>query len=61
MSSVADLFIAQLQDWLNLGASARINTPGVPDGNWQWRLTDGQITDALTRKIADMTKRYGRS
>ena len=39
MSSVADLFIAQLQDWLNLGASARINTPGVPDGNWQWRLT----------------------
>lgn len=61
MSSVADLFIAQLQDWLNLGAAARINTPGVPDGNWQWRLTDGQITDALTRKIADMTKRYGRS
>ncbi len=61
MSSVADLFIAQLQDWLNLGAEARINTPGVPEGNWQWRATDDQITDALAQKIAGMTKLYGRS
>ena len=61
MSSVADLFVAQIQDWLELGAEARINTPGVPDGNWQWRLTEGQLTEKLAEKIADMTKLYGRS
>ena len=27
-SSVADLFIAQMQDYLGLGADSRMNTPG---------------------------------
>ena len=61
MSSVAELFITQMQDYLELGADARMNTPGVPSGNWQWRMTDGQITDGLTKHIAAMTKMYGRS
>ena len=61
MSSVVDLFVAQIQDWLELGPEARINTPGIPDGNWQWRLTEGQLTDKLAETIADMTKLYGRS
>ena len=61
MGSVARLFVAQIQDWLNLGAEARINTPGTPEGNWQWRLTAERLTPALTKKIADMTELYGRS
>ena len=61
MSSVASLFVAQIQDWLDLGKEARINTPGIPDGNWQWRLTEGQIPGDLAKKIAHMTKIYGRS
>ena len=38
-----------------------INTPGTPEGNWQWRLTAERLTPALTKKIADMTELYGRS
>ena len=61
MSSVADLFIAQVQDFLGLGAESRMNTPGKPAGNWTWRLTPGQLTDALAEKIAACTKLYGRA
>ena len=61
MSSVADLFIAQVQDFLGLGAESRMNTPGKPADNWTWRLTPGQLTDALAEKIAACTKLYGRA
>jgi 4-alpha-glucanotransferase len=61
LSSVAELFVAQMQDYLGLGVGSRINTPGVLGGNWQWRLTEGQITPALTQKIADCARIYGRS
>ena len=61
ISSVADLFVAQMQDYLELGAESRMNTPGVLGGNWQWRMKEGQITEELTRKIADMAWIYGRS
>lgn len=61
LSSVADLFVAQMQDYLGLGAESRMNVPGILGGNWQWRLTRGQLTDELARKIAEMTSLYGRS
>ena len=61
MSSVAELFVVQLQDYLGLGASARINTPGILGGNWQWRALREQITPELAAKIADMTCLYGRA
>ena len=61
MSSVADLFVAQMQDYLGLGGEARMNTPGILGGNWQWRMLPGQITPELTARIARMTNIYGRS
>ena len=61
LSSVADLFVAQMQDYLGLGAESRMNTPGILGGNWQWRLKKGQITKELTEKIADLAWIYGRS
>ena len=61
MSSVADLFVAQMQDYLGLGKGSRMNTPGILCGNWQWRMLDGQLTDELTEKIAAMTRMYGRA
>ena len=61
MSSVADLFLAQMQDYLELGGESRMNTPGRPNGNWQWRLKEGQLTDALAEKIAYYARIYGRS
>jgi len=60
MSSVANLFVAQLQDYLGLGKYNRINVPGTQSGNWQWRLLDGELTDELAAKIYDMTVMYDR-
>ena len=60
MGSVAELFVAQLQDYLELGADSRINIPGTAEGNWQWRLTPGLLTDALAERIRAMTRRFGR-
>lgn len=61
MSSVADLFIAQMQDYLELGAESRMNTPGVASGNWCWRMKKNAATAKLAEKIAEMTTLYGRS
>lgn len=61
MSSVAVLFVAQLQDYLGLGAETRMNIPGTLGGNWQWRLLRRQLTASFAEKIAKMTYIYGRS
>ena len=61
LSSVATLFVAQMQDYLGLGAESRMNTPGIIGGNWQWRLGKDQITEELTKKIAEAARIYGRS
>lgn len=59
-SSVAVLFLAQLQDFLGLGKAARMNTPGIADGNWKWRVKAGVCDSELAEKIALFTMRYGR-
>ena len=58
-SSVAELFIAQMQDYLER-SDARINTPGTPRGNWRWRLLPGEIDGVLADRIRAVTERYGR-
>ena len=60
MSSTAELFIAQLQDWLELDSRARINTPGTDTGNWLWRLKKGALTKKLSKEIAEMTTLFER-
>src|SRR5205823_5108480 len=40
MASVADTFVAPVQDVLSLGSEARFNTPGSGEGHWTWRLSD---------------------
>ena len=59
-SSVANMAISPVQDFLGLGSEARINTPGVAAGNWQWRLRHGVLTDELAERIAKLTKVYSR-
>ena len=61
MSSVAELFVAQMQDWLGLGDEARINAPGIPEGNWTWRMRPGAATEELAGEILRMTRLYGRT
>ena len=61
MSSVARLFVAQMQDYLGLGAEARINEPGSTGNNWRWRLLPGQLDKKLCDRIYEYTRMYGRA
>tara|TARA_Y100001968_G_scaffold169699_1_gene155371 strand:- start:216 stop:1760 length:1545 start_codon:yes stop_codon:yes gene_type:complete len=54
MSTDASLFIAPLQDILNLDDNARFNKPGTIGENWKWRL------DNIDGKLAGSLKRYGK-
>ncbi len=60
-SSVADLAIVPLQDVLNLGSEARMNTPGRPSGNWGWRYWHGALDDSLRDRLATLTRLYSRN
>lgn len=60
LSSVGNLAVVQIQDYLGLGSEARMNTPSTLDGNWQWRAKKDALTDKLAEKINSITKLYGR-
>ena len=60
-SSVSDTCIVPLQDYLNLGADARMNFPGTQTSdNWTWRTEEGSYNDLLAEKICKLTRLYGR-
>lgn len=61
MRSKAELFIAQMQDWLGLGAPSRMNIPGTVGGNWAWRMAPGSASKALAEKMRRMACIYERS
>lgn len=60
LGCVADTAIISMQDYLGLGAEARMNHPSTLGGNWCWRLVPGQVTEELLDKIFCMMKVYGR-
>lgn len=60
MASVADLCIFPLQDLLGLGSEARMNTPGRPGQNWQWRSLPNAITPEIRHRLLALTRLYGR-
>lgn len=60
LGSVARLAVVPVQDYLGLGAWARVNEPGTVGKNWKWRMTKGQLTPELLEKIAKMARTYGR-
>ncbi len=49
------------QDLLGLGTDARMNLPGSPAGNWSWRLTAGQASPRVAKRLAELTRTYGRA
>jgi 4-alpha-glucanotransferase len=59
-ASTADLAIAPMQDVLNLGSEARMNTPGVPEGNWRWRIPPGTDWRGAFNRLRELTELYGR-
>ena len=61
-STVSKTCIVPMQDYLNLGAEARMNFPGTQtSANWTWRAKQGAISDALAEKIHKLTVLYGRN
>jgi 4-alpha-glucanotransferase len=60
LESPAVLAIAQAQDVLGLGSDARMNRPGIAEGNWRWQLADGQLTAGLAARLRRATERGGR-
>ena len=60
-SSVADTAIAPLQDLLGLDTNARMNLPASNSGNWQWRYDVASLTDAIEKRLSDLTELFGRS
>jgi len=59
-SSVANLSIAQMQDFLGLDSAARMNIPSTIGINWKWRIKGQCLTNELSEKIYDITRLYGR-
>ena len=59
-STVSDIAIIPMQDVLCLGSDARMNTPGIAGGNWQFRFKDGSLSDEKADGLAYLTKLYNR-
>lgn len=59
-ASVADTVIIPIQDYLGLGESARINTPGTLGENWKWRLNKKSIDDKLIGYMSLLAGMYSR-
>ena len=46
LESPAELAIIPLQDVMGLGSDARMNTPGIQEGNWEWKFDWEELDDA---------------
>ena len=61
LATVANTAIIPLQDLLGLGNEARMNLPNTTEGNWSWRFKVEVLTDALARRLRELTELYGRT
>jgi 4-alpha-glucanotransferase len=64
-SAVSSIAVTPMQDILSLGSDARLNSPGKPEGNWRWRLADGDIerlvAGGTAAYLADLAALSGRA
>jgi 4-alpha-glucanotransferase len=60
-STSAQLAIAPMQDFLGLGSTARLNTPGTSANNWRWRLEARQVGPMLIDSVASMVTNASRN
>lgn len=61
LSSVADMAIFPLQDVLRLGSDARMNIPGLAEGNWSWRFRAEAMNPDMSHGLRLLTETYGRA
>jgi 4-alpha-glucanotransferase len=60
LGSRADLAVVPMQDLMALDGAHRMNRPGVPRGNWQWRFQWDQVDEGLAQRVAHLVELYGR-
>ena len=59
-SSVASYALAPMQDLLSLGTEARMNFPSKLGGNWEWRMQESDLNEALARRMREFNELYYR-
>jgi 4-alpha-glucanotransferase len=59
-ASAAHTAIAPMQDVLGLDSEARMNTPGIANGNWDWRFTWSQVRSNHKVFLKQITEKYNR-
>jgi 4-alpha-glucanotransferase len=59
--SAADLVIFPIQDILGYGVDTRMNIPGVPEGNWGFRVTREQLATIDRPYRRHLGELYGRN
>ena len=61
LASVGDTVILTMQDLLELGSEAKMNTPSTAENNWQWRAIKSDFTKELADELAHLSKLYSRN
>lgn len=61
MKSVCKLAVFPIQDLLGYGTDTRVNIPGVPEGNWEYRVTWDVLKEINIEKYLAMNRLYGRT
>lgn len=59
-SSVAQTAVAQMQDFLDSGKDARMNTPSTLGSNWQFRAREDDFSPELAKKIKKLNRLFNR-
>ncbi|TVQ45695.1 MAG: 4-alpha-glucanotransferase [Gammaproteobacteria bacterium] len=59
-ASPARLAIIPMQDLLGLGAEARMNLPGVAEGNWRWRFDWAQVERGFGARWRGLAEEFER-
>ena len=59
-ASVSFMAIATMQDLLELDGKARMNLPSTIGGNWQWRMTQEELSPEVEAELLDLTRLYRR-
>lgn len=60
-STVAETVIVPIWDIMRLDGWYRMNTPGVASGNWQFRYTEGMLTEDMANGLRYLSKLYARN
>jgi 4-alpha-glucanotransferase len=61
LASVARYAVIPMQDLLGLDSSARMNIPGVAEGNWGWRLPPDYEQGDYFDQLRELTVMYNRN